>query len=195
MGEINNGASDQKINNAILKSKLKDHAFYYHSSSNKRGVAMLIHKKLGLVPVSQYRDQSENALIVKFSVGGGGEVCLGSIYGPNSTDREFYNFIQNVLNENATVPIIMGGDWNTTWDNSHPPGNIDILKMARAPNNANGRLLRELANKFNLTDPFRALYPEKIAFTYSPFGTQRKNKSRLDFLWYHAAFFIIFQTV
>jgi hypothetical protein len=38
-----------------------------------------------------------------------------------------------------------------------------------------------MADKFNLVDPFRALYPNKMAFSYRPFGTQRKNMSRIDF--------------
>jgi exonuclease III len=53
--------------------------------------------------------------------------------------------------------------------------------MVRPPNPVNGGLLREMANKYNLTDPFRIMYPEKIAFSYNPFGPLRKNRSRIDF--------------
>jgi hypothetical protein len=38
-----------------------------------------------------------------------------------------------------------------------------------------------MAELFALTDPFRAIHPNKSAFSYSPFGTQRKNRSRIDF--------------
>jgi hypothetical protein len=38
-----------------------------------------------------------------------------------------------------------------------------------------------MSNNFSLTDPFRALNPNKQSFSYSPFGTQRKNRSRIDF--------------
>jgi hypothetical protein len=41
--------------------------------------------------------------------------------------------------------------------------------------------LKEMVDNFNLVDPFRALYPNKMAFSYRPFGTQRKNMSRIDF--------------
>ena len=34
---------------------------------------------------------------------------------------------------------------------------------------------------FKLCDPFRTLYPSKRAFSYSPVGTIRQNRSRLDF--------------
>jgi hypothetical protein len=34
---------------------------------------------------------------------------------------------------------------------------------------------------FDLIDPFRTMYPDKEDFTYAPFGTLRKTRSRLDF--------------
>jgi exonuclease III len=75
----------------------------------------------------------------------------------------------------------LAGDWNTTWDNSPPENNIDIANMVRSPNAANGALLRNLATNFNLTDPYRVMHPNVINFSYSPFGVQRKNRSRIDF--------------
>jgi exonuclease III len=180
MGEISNQSSEIKIKTAIQKTNLKNYDCFFHSSSNKRGVAMLINKKLSWDPIQQYKDQHENILIIKFNTAGG-NMCIGSVYGPNSTDREFYNFITNVLTENNNIPVLLGGDWNTTWDNSPVHTNIDIVNMARPPNQANGKLLHDLAEHFQLTDPFRTLFPNKIGFSYSPFGTQRKNRSRLDF--------------
>jgi exonuclease III len=55
------------------------------------------------------------------------------------------------------------------------------MGMGRTPNKANGTLLKELANKHDLTDPFRVLFPTKKSFSYLPFGNTRQNKSRLDF--------------
>jgi hypothetical protein len=79
------------------------------------------------------------------------------------------------------IPFVLGGDWNTTWDISPPANNIDIINMARTPNAANGKLLQNLATQHGLIDPFRALHPNKLSFLYTPFGTQQKNRSRLDF--------------
>jgi exonuclease III len=78
-------------------------------------------------------------------------------------------------------PVILAGDWNTTWDNSPPESNIDISNMVRIPKAANGILLRNLASDFDLTDPYRVLHPNAVNFSYSPFGVQRKNRSRIDF--------------
>jgi hypothetical protein len=40
--------------------------------------------------------------------------------------------------------------------------------MARTPNMANGKLLKAMADRFGLTDPFRVLNPNKTAFSYLP---------------------------
>jgi exonuclease III len=143
-------------------------------------VAILVDKKLDLKPLRQFTDQNENALLIVFE-NNGGEICLGSVYGPNNTDREFYNFLTRAMEQINNTPVILGGDWNTTWDNSPPESNLDVHNMARAPNAANGKLLKNMSSQLSLTDPFRALNPNLLAYSYSPFGTQRKNRSRLDF--------------
>jgi exonuclease III len=180
MGEIGNRTSEFKVKSALLKTNLSKYDCYFHSTLNRRGVAMLIAKKLNMKELAQYKDLNENILIIKFEKDGG-ELCLGSVYGPNSTDRDFYNFITEILRKENGIPFLLGGDWNTTWDNSPPETNIDVHNMARTPNAANGKLLRNMAELFALTDPFRAINPNKSAFSYSPFGTQRKNCSRIDF--------------
>jgi exonuclease III len=147
---------------------------------NKRGVAILITKKIKITIMEEYKDQSENILLLRALLDNT-EIVLGSIYGPNTTDREFYRNIDSFLNRNKNIPVVLGGDWNTTWDNSPANVNIDVLGMARTPNIINGALLKELAEKHNLTDPFRILNPTKQSFSYSPFGSTRQNKSRLDF--------------
>jgi exonuclease III len=180
MGEIQNQNATHKISAALLKTKLADFDFFFNSSSNKRGVAMLIKKSLEFTIVNEFSDLDENILIKKFSKSGA-EIILGAIYGPNTTNRTFYNNLTRYLSLNNTSPVVLAGDWNTTWDGSQQENNIDIINMARPPNATNGALLREMADNFNLVDPFRALNPDKIAFSYRPFGMQRKNMSRIDF--------------
>jgi hypothetical protein len=65
--------------------------------------------------------------------------------------------------------------------NLDPPDNIDCFNMVRTPNKQNGNLLRELCTNFDLVDPFRILHGDKIQYSYSPFGSVRSNKSRIDF--------------
>jgi Reverse transcriptase (RNA-dependent DNA polymerase) len=53
--------------------------------------------------------------------------------------------------------------------------------MANVPNHRHTELLLELCNNLHLLDPFRALYPDKKMFTFSPRFVGARNKSRLDF--------------
>jgi exonuclease III len=179
MGEISNQCSTHKINNAILKTNLRRYDSYFHSSSNKRGVAMFVKKSLEFVRISMFKDLDENILLIKFAKMGVSFV-LGSVYGPNQTDRTFFNNLSNFLMENRDCPVVLAGDWNTTWDNSHPPNNIDIANMARTPNAANGNLLKELANRFELIDLFQVLFQEKFVFLTHPL--ERREKIALDWI-------------
>ena len=109
------------------------------------------------------------------------QFLFGSIYGPNKTCRGFYNFLRKLFIRKPNHEIVLGGDWNTVWDRTAVEHNIDVFSMSALPNAKNGEFLEGLCLDFNLSDPFRTLYPGKRAFSYSPFGTIRRNRSRLDF--------------
>ena len=111
----------------------------------------------------------------------GQDLLLGAIYGPNSMSRDFYRRISHILSQYRNCKVIIGGDWNTVWDNAPLDSNIDVYKMAAIPNPKNSELLRNIASDFNLTDPFKVIHPYFNSYTYSPFGHTRKNRSRLDF--------------
>jgi hypothetical protein len=53
--------------------------------------------------------------------------------------------------------------------------------MQDVPNIHNSKKIRELCREFNLSDPYRIMYPNRLEYTYVPYGTIRKNRSRLDF--------------
>jgi hypothetical protein len=97
--------------------------FYHQSTLSSRGVGILISRKL------QYKINTINGdnlncnyLLLKLEIGDS-HLIVGAIYGPN-TDNEI-NFFENLsdsirsLNTNS---IILGGDWNATWDYRLPGG-------------------------------------------------------------------------
>ena len=169
-----------RIKNAFRDKKGKKYDVYANSSKNSRGVAILIDTSLNLQPEESYSDPEENFLVIKLTIKGI-PFLIGSIYGPNSTGRDFFRRLGLILERNKDCKIIIGGDWNTVWDTSMPESNIDLYNMQNIPNKCNRDLLREMARNFSLFDPTRVLYPDKKIYTYSPFGNMRKNRSRLDF--------------
>ena len=111
-------------------------------------------------------------------------VIVVSVYGPNTVDHSFFTSLCTAMDlqqNGRNLPIIMGGDWNATWDRRNIGLNIDVFQMAALPNITHSRAIERMCTKLNLTDPYRILYPEKMDFSYMPFGNIRLNRSRIDF--------------
>ena len=179
LGEGNLNGSLRFIQ-ALRDSPTGTYNAYYNSSRFKRGVAILISNKKSYTINEEIRDQDENILALHCNIDEN-EYLICAIYGPNNTCRTFYRNIEQILERFKHLKVIIGGDWNTVWDQSPVEQNIDILNMQSVPNKTNGTLMYNLAEKYDLVDPFRALYPSKRAYTYMPFGNLRQNRSRLDF--------------
>jgi exonuclease III len=169
-----------RVKQAFRDYKGKKYKVYANSSKNSRGVAILISFDIDIEITETCSDVEENYLFVRAKYKGQ-NMLLGSIYGPNSTSRDFYRCITRILNKNRDRKIIMGGDWNTVWDRNPIATNIDTFHMANIPNAKNSELLENMASEFGLFDPYRVMYPSKRSFTYSPYGRVRLNRSRLDF--------------
>ncbi len=77
--------------------------------------------------------------------------------------------------------MIVGGDWNATYDVKNSVNNLDILNTASIPSARRSAWLSQLCNDCNITDPFRYFFPESKEYTYVPFAAAATNRSRLDF--------------
>ena len=170
----------ERVSQYLRDNKNCAYTLYHHSTGQGRGVAILAAITLGITVINTWKDQHENALIMDIEYSGR-TYTIGAIYGPNNTSREFFRFLGEVLENSQGEFKVVGGDWNTTWDKGPAINNIDTLEMVSVPNPVNSGLLGTLCGNHSLTDPFRILHPMKRDFSYSPFGTQRANRSRIDF--------------
>jgi len=169
----------QRITKQFLYEGKRSYKLFLKSSKNTRGVGMLIAADLPGEFTDFSRDMEENFLGVTYS-SGGGKIRLVSIYGPNDNDIEFYNYLDNYLYKDPTAPIIIGGDWNCTYSCEPANTNIDTLNMSAPPSLVRSGWLHEICTKHCLMDPYRALDPHGMDFTYIPTG-DHKNRSRIDF--------------
>ena len=113
---------------------------------------------------------------------GQSEITIGSIYGPNINDNiPVFDDLNAQINSIKKELIVLGGDWNCTWDCRDVGSNIDCFEMASIPSKRRSEKLRELCNACNITDPFRCLYPNRKDFTYVPAVREYSNRSRLDY--------------
>jgi exonuclease III len=87
------------ITNIIQCNNICNYDFRYNSSSNKRGVAILISRKLNYSVLFEYRDREENILALKVDFNGF-IMWLIAIYGPNQNNFEFYTNLRSILDQN-----------------------------------------------------------------------------------------------
>ena len=181
---LGNGAPNEyRVSQAFKDAKSRSYKCIFNSSGNSRGVAIAIGNDLPADIIQIKCDTDENYLLLKIKIFNK-DLIVGAVYGPNGTDRQFFVRLKRdleTLSGTVNTPIILGGDWNTTWDTSNLVNNIDTFQMSAVPNITNGRFLQEMCTELDISDPYRTLYPNKRDFTYQPFGNIRLNRSRIDF--------------
>jgi hypothetical protein len=121
-----------------------------------------------------------NILLLDITIQGV-RMTIGSIYGPNTDNEDFFNTILDTCNRLNNRLIVIGGDWNTTVDGSPVRLNIDTLNMVDIPSKRRSKWLKETCDNLNLSDPYRHFYPDRKKYTYIPNAIANNNRSRLDF--------------
>jgi exonuclease III len=118
------------VNDIEKKIKFNGYEFLYNSPFASREVGILIKKDLGFSISETKKDREGNILLLKCNKNGteGNHVTLGSIYGPNDNNREFFADLKKMLKDLGGANIILGGDWNATWDSSA----VGILTLTRS---------------------------------------------------------------
>jgi exonuclease III len=144
--------------------------FYHHSPTNSRGVGILVKKSLKFSCLETERDPvSSNFLLLRAEINDQ-TVIIGSIYGPNNRDDNFFANLSGSLRRLGRYPIIIGGDWNSTLSCLPVQDNPDVMNMQDVPNAAHSRKIQELCNSLKLADPFRVLFPNLREFSYAPWA-------------------------
>jgi hypothetical protein len=108
-------------------------------------------------------------------------ITVGSIYGPNDDDIDFYDRLRATVNHFNSDFTVIGVDWNATVDGRNNRNNLDILNTASIPSVRRSGWLNELMNACKLVDPYRHFFPDTPEFTYVPFAANATNRSRLDY--------------
>ena len=176
---LNNRETVNDVEKIFLCSNAKQYKFLHNSTQSKRGVGILISTSLDCTIGQLYKDVQENILGVELSISEH-NFLLVSIYGPNSNCNYFFQNLSACILQFPNHNVIIGGDWNLTHSTADVPDNIDVFRMTAPPSLARSRNLADLAERLHLSDPFRALHPDKLDFTFRPRSGQL-NRSRLDF--------------
>ena len=154
--------------------------FHQNSSLNRRGVAILVRNELDFVITDTVQDQDENVIFIA-GTHSGTKLILGSVYGPNDNNKNFFEFIEATLARFSDHRVCLGGDWNTTVSSAPVDANPDVFNMRSIPSLERTNWLATLMENCRLIDPFRYANPTLTDFSYFPYGNVRKNRSRIDF--------------
>jgi exonuclease III len=146
------------ISKIFLCNNNKNYFFHYNSTSNSRGVGILLAADLPFKITYTYKDAFNNLLgfvlesdSVIFSV------C--SVYGPNDNNKTFFTDLAYHLKDLGDIPVVIGGDWNATYSQSPSKPNLDTLNMFAPPSLIRSGWIADLCTTFKLLDPFRAFHP------------------------------------
>jgi len=170
------------VRNSFRINPYAGYDFYHHSTMSKRGVGILIKKSSCFSVSEEWRDPDENCLLLRITVEGNNRsFIIGCIYGPNHYEPRFFEFLRDKISGFADVPIILGGDWNCTASSIPARDNPDLINMNNLPNKRHSDLLNSMCDDFDLCEPYRTLYPNRIEHTYIPSDPLKRNRSRIDF--------------
>jgi len=135
--------SDLRLNSTKQISAVNDlektflfnsYKFIHNSTTSSRGVGFLIRKNIWekIQVIERVENEDGNFLLLHIMLYGK-SLLLGAVYGPNrDTEVAFYTILKNKL-RNYHCPIILGGDWNATWDINNVESNLDVVNMRSLP--------------------------------------------------------------
>ena len=155
-----------------LRKALVGHVFHSSFDSKKRGVAILVHKKLKLVLLKEHTDE-EGRIVCIETIINGKKINICNIYAPNEDDPDFFHKINRLLGTFEDGCTILGGDFNQT-----PDPVLDRSKYYHAP--SKGRVaLGQLQEDIGLVDIWRLMNPNKREYTF--YSHNHKSHSRIDY--------------
>ena len=94
------------IKKSFLTNPYQSYKFFHNSSSNKRGVGILIKNDLCFAEERIVGDPGENYILLRAKIKGT-VMTLGAIYGPNNFDPDFFaNLSRDIRNIGGTNIII-----------------------------------------------------------------------------------------
>jgi hypothetical protein len=114
---------------------------YFNSTKDSRGVGIAIKRNIFHEIVDIYRSADENVILCKVKIKNV-LLVIGSIYGPNENNPDFFVRLRRKL-EDWALPFIIGGDFNTVLDQSLGMENLDREGGGgRPPNPRNSTIIR-----------------------------------------------------
>ena len=159
----NKGAELEKL---FRMTRNGNYCLYLNSTRNVRGVGIAVKRSIAHEVKKIFRDlRNENYILLDIEIKGK-RLTLGSVYGPNENNVNFFREIKAKLGDFGGNKWIVGGDFNTILDMDRSSDNLDRLGAGRIPHKVNGEFINDWIAEGGSVEPFRALYPEVREISY-----------------------------
>lgn len=164
------------LNDVEHKKYLREWVGQVHFSSystNKRGVIILVHKKLPFTVKDCYKDIEGRVVLIKGELYGEA-VLLGSIYAPNVYDEEFFASLLSKIADMDCPNMLIGGDFNCS-----------LFPIDRNPAHNNqsktASVILDMIDTFDLLDSWRYMNPDTKSYTF--YSHPHLSSSRIDYIF------------
>ena len=148
------------LNNLNKKVGFYRYKLYHNLRKSSRGVGILISRNLDHLVRGTVTNSGDNFLLLDVDLKGV-RFTIGSVYGLNEDDMPFFDNLKWGIQSFRNNNIIIGGDWNATWDNSEINLNIDVVNMINIPSKRRSDKLRSICEDLKLLDPYRMFHPTR----------------------------------
>ena len=107
----------------------------------------------------------------------GKRTTLTNVYGPSAGDNpDFISRVFNLVNQIGNDTVILGGDWNCLLDMNIDSQNYTSINNPRPRTRTK---IIDSMNDLDLIDIFRKFYPDKKAYSWKKFNSNKRG--RLDY--------------
>lgn len=156
-----------------VKSQWDGKSFFSAYTSNARGVCILFQKGSDVKIHKEITDTDGNFLILDVEMNNF-RFNLLNLYGPNNDSPDFYTKLVRHIETLSCTTNIICGDFNLIQE-----PDLDMDKYKNINNPRARKKVLEIKDTYNLTDPFRKLYPNLKRYTWR--RSKPLKQSRLDF--------------
>ena len=180
--ELNNGGNLKTFKNLFQCNKRMNYKSFVNSTStNSRGVAILISDDIEYSIYNIYRSVCNNILIIDLSINNF-RLSICSIYGPlQAGNNSFFPDIKEKLTLIGNKSFLCLGDLNCVPTRFAKPSDnpfgecFDSINLANYPNTIHGRNLAGWLSDNFAVDLFRAFNPNFHEFSFTPFVRNDNN--------------------
>jgi len=157
----------------LYEREWKGTAVFSSYTSNSRGVAILFSNELGVKIHGTCKDEGGNYIVLDVEIDDL-RITLVNVYGPNEDLPDFYKKLGKCMNSLDNATIIACGDWNMVLNQE-----MDTKNYLRENNVKAKRVVMEMCETMELSDPWRSLHESRKRYTWRQYNPVKM--ARLDF--------------